>query len=171
MRRAALTIIALIVGTVVSGGAMAQTAGGGAAGGNAAGGGATGGGGTGAGGSVGAPLGPSTPGTAATGPLNPSTAVGTPSQRTLNGIEQNEQLRSPPTTTPPPAVDPSQAGSAATDTVAGPNDTTTGRSTIGGTATGRVAKDSNVTDGVDGPGELSPPTAFELYSGRVPKTP
>ena len=164
MRRAELAIIALIAGTILSGGAMAQTAGGGGAGGGAA------GGGTGAGGSVGAPLGPSTPGTAATSPLNPSTAVGTPTQRTLNGIEQNQQLRSP-ATTPSPAINPSQAGSAATDTVAGPNDTTTGRSTISGTATGRVPKDSNIVDGVDGPGELSPPTAFELYSGRVPKTP
>ena len=27
--------------------------------------------------------------------------------------------------------------------------------------------DSNVD--VDGPGQLSPPTAFELYGGRVPK--
>ena len=60
-------------------------------------------------------------------------------------------MRSPATTTPSPAINPSQAGSAATDTVAGPNDTTTGRSTISGTATGRVAKDSNIIDGVDGP--------------------
>jgi hypothetical protein len=121
-------------------------------------------------GSVGVPLGPSTPGTAAPSPLNPSTAVGTPTQRTLNGIEQNQQLRNPPNNASP-AVNPSQAGSAVTDTMAGPNDTTTGRSTIAGTATGRVPADSNVLDGVDGPGELSPPSAFELYSGRVPKTP
>jgi hypothetical protein len=34
-----------------------------------------------------------------------------------------------------------------------------------------VASDSNANTGVEGPGQLSRPTAFELYSGRVPKTP
>src|SRR5436190_8776411 len=99
MKRAGLTVIAVIVGTALSGAALAQTAGGGgAAGGGAAGGGASTG--VGGAGSVGVPLGPSTPGTAAPSPLNPSTAVGTPTQRTLTGINQNEQLRSSPTTEP-----------------------------------------------------------------------
>jgi hypothetical protein len=169
MKRAGLTVIAVIVGTALSGAALAQTAGGGgAAGGGAAGGGA----GTGVGGAgwVGVPLGPSTPGTAAPSPLNPSTAVGTPTQRTLTGINQNEQLRSSPTTEPS-AINPGQAGSTATGTGTGPADTRTGRSTISGTASGRVASDSNANTGVEGPGQLSRPTAFELYSGRVPKTP
>jgi hypothetical protein len=156
MRRAALTIISLVVGTAISGAAWAQTPGGGA--------------GTGGGSSVGVPLGPATPGTAAPNPLNPSAAVGTPTQRTTTGINQNEQLRSAPSTQPD-AINPGQAGGRVSDMPAGPNNTRTGRSTIGGTATGRVPQDSNVASGVDGPGQLSPPTAFELYSGRVPKTP
>src|SRR4051794_31264724 len=105
MKRAGLTVIAVIVGTALSGAALAQTAGGGAAGGGA-------GTGVGGAGSVGVPLGPSTPGTAAPSPLNPSTAVGTPTQRTLTGINQNEQLRSSPTTEPS-AINPGQAGSTA----------------------------------------------------------
>jgi hypothetical protein len=172
MKRAGLMVIAVIVGTALSGAALGQTAGGGAAGGGAAGGAAAGGAGTATGGAgaVGAPLGPSTPGTAAPSPLNPSTAVGTPTQRTLTGINQNQQLRSTPSAEPS-AINPGQAGSTATGTGTGPNDTRTGRSTIGGTATGRVASDSNANTGVEGPGQLSRPTAFELYSGRVPKTP
>jgi hypothetical protein len=152
MKRAALTI-ALVVGTVLPGAAMAQTTGGG-----------------GAGGAVGAPLGPTTPGTAAPNPLTPSTATGTPTQRTLTGINQNQQLRGP-TTTQPDAVNPGRINGPASETPAGANDTSTGRSTISGTATGRVPDDSNVDTGVFGPGQLSPPTAFELHSGRVPKTP
>jgi hypothetical protein len=152
MRRAALTI-AVIVGTALPGAAMAQTTGGGASG-----------------GTVGAPLGPTTPGTAAPNPLNPSTATGTPTERTLTGINQNQQLSSP-STTQPDAVNPGRVNGPAPDAPAGANNTRTGRSTISGTATGRVPDDSNADTGVDGPGQLSPPTAFELYSGRVPKTP
>lgn len=140
---------------------MRRTAGGGGAGGAA---------GTAGVGSAGVPLGPSTPGTAAPNPLTPTTPVGTPSQRTLSGINQNQQLRSTPSTQPD-AITPGQVNSGGSDMPAGPNDTRTGRSTIGGTATGRVANDSNAGTGVDGPGQLSRPTAFELYSGRVPKTP
>jgi hypothetical protein len=162
MRRAGLKIIALVIGTALSGAAWAQTSGGGAA---------TGGGGaTGGGSSVGVPLGPSTPGTAAPNPLNPSAAVGTPTRRTTTGINQNEQLRNSPDTQPA-AVIPGRAGGTVSDMPAGTTDTRTGRSTIGGTATGRVPQTSNAATGVDGPGQLSPPTAFELYSGRVPRTP
>jgi hypothetical protein len=161
MRRAGLKIIALVVGTVLSGAALAQTSGGGAA---------TGGASTGGGSTVGVPLGPSTPGTAAPNPLNPSAAVGTPTRRTTTGIIQNEQLRSTPDTQPD-AVTPGRTGGTVSDMPAGTTNTRTGRSTIGGTATGRAPETSNTATGVDGPGELSPPTAFELYSGRVPKTP
>jgi hypothetical protein len=53
-----------------------------------------------------------------------------------------------------------------------PAGSTTTRTRLGpGTATGRVPKDSNVVSGVEGPGQLSRPTAFELRSGRVPRTP
>ena len=113
----------------------------------------------GAGSSIGAPLGLSTPVLAAQSPLNTST-TGTPTQRTITGINQNEQLR----TTPDAQLDatnPSGTSGKASDQPAG----STARSTD--TATGRGAMDSNVD--VDGPGQLSPPTAFELYGGRVPK--
>lgn len=113
----------------------------------------------GAGSSTGAPLGLSTPVLAAQSPLNTST-TGTPTQRTITGINQNEQLR----TTPDAQLDatnPSGTSGKASDQPAG----STARSTD--TATGRGAMDSNVD--VDGPGQLSPPTTFELYGGRVPK--
>ena len=113
----------------------------------------------GAGSSIGAPLGLSTPVLAAQSPLNTST-TGTPTQRTITGINQNEQLR----TTPDAQLDatnPSGTSGKASDQPAG----STARSTD--TATGRGAMDSNVD--VDGPGQLSPPTTFELYGGRVPK--
>ena len=120
----------------------------------------TGGGASPGGGSFGAPLGLSTSGIAAQSPLNTSTSTGTPTQRTITGINQNEQLR----TTPDAQLDatnPSGTSGKASDQPAG----STARSTD--TATGRGAMDSNVD--VDGPGQLSPPTTFELYGGRVPK--
>jgi outer membrane immunogenic protein len=107
----------------------------------------------------GAPLGLSTPVLAAQSPLNTST-TGTPTQRTITGINQNEQLR----TTPDAELDatnPSGTSGKASDQPAG----STARSTDD-TATGRGAMDSNVDD--DGPGQLSPPSAFEL-GGWVPK--
>jgi hypothetical protein len=159
MRRAGLTIISLVIGTALSGVAWAQTSGGGGAGASPGGGGS----------SVGAPLGPSTPGTAAQSPLNPTTPTGTPTQRTVTGIIQNEQLR----TTPGAPADTTNTGAGNMPSDAPAGSTTTRTRIGGGTATGRVPKDTNanVASGVDGPGQLSPPTAFELHSGRVPKTP
>jgi hypothetical protein len=166
MRRGSLTIIALVVGTALSGAAWAQTTGGGAG----AGGGAGGvGGGAGGAGAIGAPSGPATPGTAAQSPQLATTPSGTPIRRSATGVNQNDQLR----TTPGAATDTTDTG---TGNMSGdaPAGSTTTRTRLGpGTATGRVPKDSNadVASGVEGPGQLSRPTAFELHSGRVPKTP
>ena len=96
---------------------------------------------TGAGGSVGVPLGPSTPGTAATGPLNPLDHGRHSGRRTLTASSRRTSgcaARRPPPR--PRRSIPSQAGSTTTDTVEGRR-TTTGRSTISGTGgTGRVAR-------------------------------
>jgi len=154
MRRAGLTIIALVIGTALSGAAWAQTSGGGGA--------ATGG-------ATGAPLGPATPGTAAQSPLNPTTPASTPIQRSVTGVNQNEQLSTTPTA--PSDTTATGTGDMPSDAPAG---STTTRTRVGpGTATGRVPKDTNadVASGVEGPGQLSRPTAFELHSGRVPRTP
>jgi hypothetical protein len=160
MRRAGLTIIGLAIGTALSGAAWAQTAGGGGA--------ATGGGAGGGGSAVGAPLGPSTPGTAAQNPLNPTTPAGTPTQRAVTGINQNQQLSTTPGAPSDTTTD-TGAGNMPSDAPAG---STTTRTRVGpGTATGRVPRETNVASGVEGPGQLSRPTAFELHSGRVPKTP
>jgi hypothetical protein len=159
MRRAGLTIIALAIGTALSGAAWAQTAGGGGA--------ATGGAGAspGGAGAIGAPAGPATPGTAAQNPLTPTTPAGTPIQRSVTGINQNQQLN----TTPGAPSDTTETGNMPSDAPAG---STTTRTRVGpGTATGRVPKNTNVASDVEGPGQLSRPTAFELHSGRVPKTP
>jgi outer membrane immunogenic protein len=109
--------------------------------------------------SIGAPLGLATPVLAAKSPLNTST-TGTATQRTVTGIHQNDQLR----TTPDAQLDatnPSGTSGSASDQPAG----STARSTYD-TASGQEAIDSNVD--VDGPGQLSPPTAFEL-GGWAPK--
>src|SRR5262245_19937231 len=158
MRRAGLTIIALVIGTALTGAAWAQTSGGGGAGASPGGGGA-----------AGAPLGPATPGTAAQSPLNPTTPAGTPSQRSVTGINQNQQLNTTPGA--PSDTTGTETGNMPSDAPAG---STTTRTRVGpGTATGRVPKDTNadVASGVEGPGQLSRPTAFELHSGRVPRTP
>ena len=161
MRRAGLTIIALVIGTALTGAAWAQTQGGGGA--------ATGGAGAspGGGGATGAPLGPATPGTAAQSPLNPTTPAGTPIQRAVTGVNQNQQL----STTPGAPSDTTGTGTGNMPSDA-PAGSTTTRTRVGpGTATGRVPKNTNVASDVEGPGQLSRPTAFELHSGRVPKTP
>ena len=70
------------------------------------------------GGSFGAPLGLSTSGIAAQSPLTTSTSTGTPRQRTITGINQNEQLR----TTPDAQLDatnPSGTSGKASDQTAG----------------------------------------------------
>lgn len=160
MRRAGLTIIALVIGTALSGAAWAQTAGGG---------GATGGGAGAGGGATGVPAGPVTPGTAGQNQLTPTMPTGSPTQRTVTGVNQNEQLR----TTPGAPSDTTSTGAGAMPNDA-PAGSTTTRTRLGpGSETGRVPRDSNanVATGVEGPGQLSRPTAFELHSGRVPKTP
>src|SRR6476620_7159963 len=101
--------------------------------------------------SISAPLGLSTPVLAAKSALNTST-TGTPIQRTITGIHQNEQLRTTPNALLD-ATNPSGASGKAGDQPAG----TTALSTDD-TASGQGAMDSNVD--VDGPGQLSPPTAF-----------
>jgi hypothetical protein len=170
MRRAGLTFIALVAGIALSGAAWAQTTGGGGAGtggGTGAGGGAAGT--AGAGGAVGAPTGGATPSTAEQNQLTPTSPTGSPTQRTVTGVNQNEELRTTPTT--PSDTTDTGAGTMPSDAPAG---STTTRTRLGpGTATGRVPKNSNadVASGVEGPGQLSRPTAFELHSGRVPRTP
>jgi len=110
--------------------------------------------------SIGAPLGLSTHALAAQSPLDTST-IGTPTQQTIAGIDRNEKLR----ITPDPqlgATKPSGTSSKTSDQPAA----SSARSTDD-TATDREAMESN--DDADGPGQLSPPTAFELNGGRVPK--
>jgi hypothetical protein len=165
MRRAGLTIIALAVGTALSGAAWAQTTGGGGA--------PTGGAGGvgGAGGAVGAPAGPATPGTAGQNQLTPTMPTGSPTQRSVTGVNQNDQLSTTPASPSDTTTTDTGAGTMPSDAPAG--STTTRTRLGGGTATGRAAKDSNadVASGVEGPGQLSRPTAFELHSGRVPRIP
>ena len=168
MRRAGLTIIALVIGTALSGAAWAQTAGGGGATGGGAGAGGWPAAEPGGAGATGVPAGPVvTPGTAGQNQLTPTMPTGSPTQRTVTGVNQNEQLR----TTPGAPSDTTSTGAGAMPNDA-PAGSTTTRTRLGpGSETGRVPRDSNanVATGVEGPGQLSRPTAFELHSGRVRK--
>ena len=99
--------------------------------------------------------------------LTPTMPTGSPTQRTVTGVNQNEQLR----TTPGAPSDTTSTGAGAMPNDA-PAGSTTTRTRLGpGSETGRVPRDSNanVATGVEGPGQLSRPTAFELHSGRVRK--
>jgi len=107
--------------------------------------------------SIGAPLGLSTRALAAQSPLNTST-TGTPTQQTIAGIDRNEKLRIT-AGRQLSATKPSGTSGKSGDQPADP----TARSTDD-TATARGAMDSDVD--ADGPGQLSPPTAFELSGGR-----
>ena len=158
-----MSAFAILVGMLLSGAAIAQTAGG-----NASGAGSTPGA-----SSTGTPRpGTVTPGTAGTQLGLPST---TPTQRTTTGIIENQQMQNR-TADQPSAIEPSPASPPASDIQSGAM-ITTSRQGSGGTVTGRPShvrdnsETANRDSGVIGPGQLSHPSALEQQSGFVQKTP